>query len=167
MAMTAYPTLRKNAQKKHYIMQRESSAVSKCDRFWRWHSPIRALLRGTVCLTEKMLSTAISKCPQEPFTPCHKADSLPMDRDRDILMKLDCWHRPKLGELPFRGLRIEEGWQLDSRHVVLPLAVTGFFLMVTSARLVYGDWGTAWNAGGFLVTLVTLLWMWVNHAIDT
>lgn len=44
---------------------------------------------------------------------------------------------------------ISEGWELDLQHIVLPLAATMFFVMVVGAKLVYGDWGTAWNVGCF------------------
>lgn len=39
-----------------------------------------------------------------------------------------------------------------------------FFLMVAGAKLLYGDWATAWNVGRFLISLATLLWMWANYA---
>ena len=83
---------------------------------------------------------------------------------RDIISELESWHCPKLGELEFRGLRIEEGWKSESLHVVLSLTTLIFFLVVVVAKLVYGDWGIAWNVGSFLVALATLLWMWASHA---
>ena len=60
---------------------------------------------------------------------------------------------------------ISEGWKIDSQHVVLPLTATVFFPMVVVAKVVYGDWGTAFNAGCFLVGLATLLSMWANYAV--
>ena len=69
-----------------------------------------------------------------------KADD---DCNRDFLSKLQDRHRPKLGELQFRGLMIDEDWEPDSLRVALSLTVAMFFLMVLGAKLVYGDWGTA------------------------
>jgi hypothetical protein len=77
----------------------------------------------------------------------------------------DEWHSPRLYGLPLQGLLIEEGWKADSKHILLPLTATLLVLMVVAAKLVYGDWGTAWTFGGFLVALVTLAWMWANHAV--
>ncbi len=88
------------------------------------------------------------------------------DYDRDILSKLEGWHCPKLGELQFQALMIDEDWTPGLQHVVLPLTVTVIFLMVVGAKLVDGDWGTAWNVGCFLVALATLLWMWANHTVS-
>lgn len=61
---------------------------------------------------------------------------------------------------------IDEGWRFDSQPVVLPAAATVLLLSVVAAKLIYGDWATAWNCGGFLVSLVTLLWMWADHAVS-
>jgi hypothetical protein len=85
--------------------------------------------------------------------------------NREILLKLNAWYYPKLGELEFRALLIREGWDIDSQHVVFPLTISFFILMVAGAKLVYGDWGTAWNVGCFLVSLAALLWMWANHSV--
>jgi len=85
--------------------------------------------------------------------------------DRDILSKLESWHCPKLGELQFRALIIDEDRTRGSQRVVLLLTVMVIFLMVVGAKLAYGDWGTAWNVGCFLVALATLLWMWANHTV--
>ncbi len=88
------------------------------------------------------------------------------DYDRDILSKLEGWHCPKLGELQFHALMIDEDWVPNLQQKVLPFMVTVIFLMVVvGAKLVYGDWGTAWNVGCFLVSLATLLWMWANHTV--
>jgi hypothetical protein len=67
------------------------------------------------------------------------------------LLKLEDWYCLGLSELQFRGLTISEDWEIDLQHIVLPLAATVFFVMVVGAKLVYGDWGTAWNVGCFLV----------------
>jgi hypothetical protein len=84
--------------------------------------------------------------------------------DRDILSKIESWHCPRLGELTFRGLVINEGRDTDSRHMALQLAAKILFLMVFVAKVVFGDWGTAWNVGSFLVALATLSWMWIRHS---
>lgn len=88
------------------------------------------------------------------------------DYDRDILSKLERWYCPKLGELQFRALIIDEDRTPGSQYVVLPLTMTVIFLIVVGAKLAYGDWGTAWNVGCFLVALATLFWMWLNHTVD-
>ena len=85
---------------------------------------------------------------------------------RDIYRKLDEWHCPELGELQFRGLNISENWNSNSQHIILPLTVILILLAIIFARFIFNDWGTAWNVGGFLVSLVTLLWMWANHFIS-
>jgi hypothetical protein len=60
---------------------------------------------------------------------------------------------------------ISEGWELNLQHILLPLGVTVSYIMVVSAKLIYGDWETAYNVGSFLVSLAALLWMWANHSI--
>jgi hypothetical protein len=59
---------------------------------------------------------------------------------------------------------IREGWEPESQPLVLPLTATVACFMVFGAKLVYGDWETAWNAGSFLVSLATLLWTLTNYA---
>ncbi|KAI0124188.1 hypothetical protein BJ170DRAFT_75075 [Xylariales sp. AK1849] len=83
---------------------------------------------------------------------------------RNLLSKVDSWHHPKMGEIDFKGLLIEEGWGLDSCHVVVPLFSTVCFVMAIVAKVIYGDWATAWQVVGCIVALVTLAWMWLNHA---
>ncbi|PVH96265.1 hypothetical protein DM02DRAFT_535641, partial [Periconia macrospinosa] len=83
----------------------------------------------------------------------------------DILSKTESWHRPKLGELKFRGLVINEGWDTNSQHMTLSLATTILFLMVFVAKLVFGDWGTAWNVASVLVGWATFSRMWINHSV--
>jgi hypothetical protein len=88
------------------------------------------------------------------------------DYDRNILSKLQVWHCPDLGELPFKALMIDDGLGPGSQQVVLLLIVAVCFIIVIGAKLVFGDWGTAWNVGCFLVALVTLSFMWVTRAGD-
>lgn len=72
-----------------------------------------------------------------------------------MLKKLDVWHCPELRELKFRGALIRKSRGF-SQHIVWPLVSTVLFLMVVVSRLVYADWGTAWNVSCFLVPLITL-----------
>ena len=87
------------------------------------------------------------------------------DYDRDILSKLENWHCPKLGELQFRALIIDEDRKHGSQHVVLLLTMMVIFMLLVGAKLAFGDWGTTWNVGCFLVALATFLWMWTNHTV--
>src|SRR3954449_11636047 len=104
----------------------------------------------------KVLSTATCRCLRSRIIAVASGLEADYDYDRDILSMLEGWHCPKLGELHFRALMIDEGRTPDSQHMVLPLTVAVIFLIVVSARLVFGDWGTAWNVGCFLVALATL-----------
>ena len=42
--------------------------------------------------------------------------------------------------------------------------MTALFLTVLGARLLYDDWGVAWNVGCFFVALVALLRTWTEYA---
>ena len=88
------------------------------------------------------------------------------DYDRNILWKLQAWHRPDFGELPFKALMIDDGLESSSQQIVLLLTVAVCFIIVIGAKLVFGDWGTAWNVGCFIVALATLSWMWGTHTGD-
>ena len=72
----------------------------------------------------------------------------------------------ELGELEFRGLRVEESWSDDSPYVVLPLFTTFSLLIVAVTRITYGDWATAWTVGCFFVGLVPVLMLWVNKRLS-
>ena len=61
---------------------------------------------------------------------------------------------------------IDEVWERDSLCVAVLLTVALVSFMIVGAKLVFGDWGTAWNVGCFVIALVTLLWMWTNSAND-
>ncbi|OTA56490.1 hypothetical protein K449DRAFT_468383 [Hypoxylon sp. EC38] len=95
----------------------------------------------------------------------HLLDQKLIMGQRDILEKLNEIHCPDLCDLDFSGLLIREDWGFDSRHVILPLAVTLLLALVGVSRIVYGDWSTAWTFGGFLVSFITLIWMWAHHAV--
>jgi hypothetical protein len=84
--------------------------------------------------------------------------------NRDLLEKLDRWHRPGLGELKFQGLIIKEGWDADLQYILLPLAMTVLFLVVLTARFLFGDWSVAWTVGSFFVGLVAVLIAWACYA---
>ncbi|KAI0152072.1 hypothetical protein F4776DRAFT_659004 [Hypoxylon sp. NC0597] len=84
---------------------------------------------------------------------------------RDILEKLNEVRCPELYELEFSGLLVQESWEFDSRHIILPLAGTLLLALVGVSRIFYGDWSTAWTFGGFLVSFITLIWMWAHHAV--
>ncbi|KAF2020132.1 hypothetical protein BU24DRAFT_419704 [Aaosphaeria arxii CBS 175.79] len=85
--------------------------------------------------------------------------------EQDILSKLESEYCPSLVELQFRGLMISEGLDTGSRGVALSLGATVLFVIVVAARLIFGDWGTAWNVGSFFVALATLAWMKINHSV--
>jgi hypothetical protein len=84
---------------------------------------------------------------------------------RDLLDKLDRWHRPRLGELKFRGLIIKEGWDVDSQRILLPSTITVLFLVVLAARFLFGDWGVAWTVGSFFVGLMAVSIAWARCAM--
>ncbi|RFU25457.1 hypothetical protein B7463_g10885, partial [Scytalidium lignicola] len=86
-----------------------------------------------------------------------------INRHIDILSEIKRRHYPKLSDLEFRGLMIKEELRPDLQRTLLPSTATILFLAVAGAKLIYGDWATAWNVGSFLVSLVTLLWMWASH----
>ncbi|KAI0841141.1 hypothetical protein F5Y06DRAFT_213949 [Hypoxylon sp. FL0890] len=89
----------------------------------------------------------------------------------DILRKLDelqDFYRPmrlELYDIEFFGLLVREGWEFDSQHVILPLTATLLLTLIVISRIIYGDWSTAWTFGGFLVSFITLIWMWARHAV--
>lgn len=71
--------------------------------------------------------------------------------------KLDLWHCPSLGELPFRGLLIEEGWLSGASNALMALPVLGCISIVLGSKLIFHDWDTAWTVGGVFVALTVLL----------
>ncbi|KAI1417081.1 hypothetical protein F5Y13DRAFT_185914 [Hypoxylon sp. FL1857] len=85
---------------------------------------------------------------------------------RSILEKLDELYCPGLHELEFYGLLVNEGWEFDSQHIILPLAATLLLVLVVLSQTIYGDWSTTWTFGGFVVSFVTLIWMWARYAVD-
>jgi hypothetical protein len=79
---------------------------------------------------------------------------------------MDIWDTPELRELEFHGLLIREGWDPHSQHTVVALITTSLFLLVVWARLVFGDWSTAWTAGAFFVALIALLIQWLRYFVS-
>jgi hypothetical protein len=73
---------------------------------------------------------------------------------------------PSLGQLVFRGLRIEDGWTFDStmRTIFMVLAVVALALIVFFARLIFEDWGVAWNVGACFIPLLMGVGNWLHHA---
>lgn len=66
------------------------------------------------------------------------------------------WHHPKLRELRFRGIVIKEDWKIHSKHVIISLAMSLSFPLVTSAKYLFGSWATAWAVGCFFLALLSL-----------
>jgi hypothetical protein len=116
--------------------------------------------------TEKVSSIDTGKRMKIRITAAAIEPEADHDYDRNILSKLQFWHCPDLGELPFKALMIDDGLESSSQQVVLLLTVAVCFIIVIGAKLVFGDWGTAWNVGCFLVALATLSRMWVTHTGD-
>jgi hypothetical protein len=116
--------------------------------------------------TEKVSSIDTGKRMKIRITAAAIEPEADHDYDRNILSKLQVWHCPDLGELPFKALMIDDGLESSSQQIVLLLTVAVCFIIVIGAKLVFGDWGTAWNVGCFIVALATLSWMWVTHTGD-
>lgn len=66
------------------------------------------------------------------------------------------WHCPKLREMKFRGVLVEENWKFESHYILLPLAMSLLFGTVIVAKFTFGEWGTAWNVGCFFLALASL-----------
>lgn len=82
-----------------------------------------------------------------------------------MLSKLQIWHCPNIGELEFRGLLITEKWRLDWTHITMTSTITLVFSGIVAAKFLFG-WETAWNVGCFLVSFISLAWMWTNHFVN-
>ncbi|KAL2820862.1 hypothetical protein BDW59DRAFT_181387 [Aspergillus cavernicola] len=76
-------------------------------------------------------------------------------RNWDILRTLDTWHCPDLRELRFPAVHIRDSW-MYSQHTALSLILLLLFVLVVASRLLYGDWGTAYTAANFFVSLGAL-----------
>lgn len=74
-------------------------------------------------------------------------------------------HCPSLGQLVFRGLRIEDDWTFNSAvpTIFMALAVVASALIVLFARLIFGDWAVAWNVGACFVPLLMGVGSWLHH----
>lgn len=62
-------------------------------------------------------------------------------------------------EIEFRGLLVTSEWRYKAAPAHFFLFVVATCGLVVSARFLFGDWATAWNAGGFVLSLLTLLAM--------
>ncbi|KAH7323088.1 hypothetical protein B0I35DRAFT_427074 [Stachybotrys elegans] len=82
---------------------------------------------------------------------------------RDVLAKLDTWHCPDVGELPFNGLSVDVSWTPHLHYILIPSIVSLLMLLVLGARLVYGDWDIAWAVGSFLIALISFFVVWTQH----
>lgn len=78
-------------------------------------------------------------------------------RSSDVVNRLNEWHCPSLGELPFRAIYIEETWIFSDFAVTLPLVAAVLLLVILVCKFLYGDWGIAWNVGCFFATLAIAL----------
>lgn len=85
--------------------------------------------------------------------------------DSNVLATVKMWLYSRLHELPFRGLLITEGWEMSSQHIALPLVVTALIICVSVAKITYGNWDTAWTMVGSLIALLSLVVIWLRHAV--
>ncbi|CEJ91871.1 hypothetical protein VHEMI07558 [[Torrubiella] hemipterigena] len=53
---------------------------------------------------------------------------------RGVLKRLNTWHCPSLGELPFRAIFIEEGWIFSDFTISLPMVAAGLLLIVLGCK---------------------------------
>ncbi|KAK8137212.1 hypothetical protein PG984_005152 [Apiospora sp. TS-2023a] len=114
------------------------------------HRPILKML-----FQHPEMATAHADLEDNDLLVCH----------RDILSKSQQYHKPTLGELQFTGLLIREGWLLAQPGWTLALvASTILVLSVALGWVVYGDWATAWQVAGCILTLVGLLCAGVHQA---
>lgn len=63
------------------------------------------------------------------------------------------WHCPKLREMKFRGILVQECWDTKAQYILFSLAVSMLFFTLITAKFVFGDWGTAWTVGCFFLAL--------------
>lgn len=75
------------------------------------------------------------------------------DVNRDILKLLNEWHCPKLREIKFRGIFVQEGWNMESRYLLFSVALALLFTTILTSKSIFGEWGTAWTVGTFFLTL--------------
>lgn len=105
------------------------------------------LLPEDIFLTDKYVHKLTNK-----HTNFHSRANI----DRDVLAEVHEWHCPRVVELKFRGLLIEDGWGSHLDHVKVPLVVTTLLLSVVGAWFIFDNWGVAWTVGCFNVALVGL-----------
>ena len=76
-----------------------------------------------------------------------------LDVNRNILRLLDEWHCPKLREIKFWGIFVQEGWNMKSRYLLFSVALALLFTTILTSKFIFGEWGTAWTVGTFFLTL--------------
>ena len=75
-------------------------------------------------------------------------------------------HCPKLEEVVFPGLLVQEGWLLRKpRTTLFMLASATLLLSVALAWLVFRDWATAWQVGGCCLTLEAFICTYVYQTV--
>ncbi|KAM0811451.1 hypothetical protein AB5N19_11807 [Seiridium cardinale] len=85
----------------------------------------------------------------------------------ELLYRMDQFHCPKLAELSFPGLLIQEGWLVTKPQQTLPLVgMTLLALSGVSAWIIYKDWAVAWQVGGCFLAFVALVGAWVHNVVD-
>ncbi|KAL4804627.1 hypothetical protein BDV18DRAFT_153072 [Aspergillus unguis] len=80
----------------------------------------------------------------------------------DLLKMKDVWHCPKLREMKFRGILIKEGWEIKSWYIMISFTMTSLVAALIAAKLIFGEWATAWNVGSFLLALGSFLYGVLN-----
>lgn len=75
-------------------------------------------------------------------------------------------HCPRLEELVFPGLLVQEGWLLTSPRTKLFLMATGTLLLsVALAWVTYQDWAVAWQVGNCFLALGVFLCTCIHQAV--
>lgn len=77
---------------------------------------------------------------------------------RNLLAYIAEWHCPRLGQVELNALYIDATHNFQ--ETMLPVSLLTLLMMVLLARLMFGDWGTAWSAGGFFVGFAALVLKW-------
>jgi len=72
-------------------------------------------------------------------------------------MMMNEWHRPKLREMKFRGILIKEDREIKSQYIMMSFTLASLSSTLIAAKFAFGEWGTAWNVGSFLLALGSFL----------
>jgi len=84
---------------------------------------------------------------------------------RDLLEKYDSCNYLGLPWVDWEGLRIVEGWTLDTASVIAPALAAALFVVVMTSRLVFGDWATAWTVAGSVAGFIVIGLMWAYREL--